>query len=379
MIGNKELLLSGHKSFGAISGQLFAAPSGRCYYRHPSNKGSVMIFNDGKWRAAAILDAIYRAGGLAFGADGIVPSGCKAVTWTNNAKGNNCLSGQKTQTSFAQSQGLSDATLNGLWSKIYDTNTSRQNCDALMQYTGYVKDGITGVPAVEYARRIIFDGMGCDIPNIQLLMRVLSDADFIDSMDDTVKSCPQNALGKLNPYNYFYLRANGDSGGNIWSSTHTNANSVIYIDEMSCGVLGPWGKATTQSGVIPVCEVEPPAVNSMPVPASFGEVRVVGRGGGGCCENVNFQLYYNGADISAQCSNVRARQYWIHFFDSATYDSGFVAVPYNSSEKKFKMTPAQNCQTGPSILGGANVRRLLTVSFTYQGAQREASVLYHNY
>ena len=33
---------------------------------------------------------------------------------------------------------------------------------------------------------------------------VLSDADFIDSMDDTVKSCPQNALGKLNPYNYFY-------------------------------------------------------------------------------------------------------------------------------------------------------------------------------
>ncbi len=68
-----------------------------------------------------------------------------------------------------------------------------------MQYTGYVKDGITGVPAVEYARRIIFDGMGCDIPNIQLLMRVLSDADFIDSMDDTVKSCPQNALGKLNP------------------------------------------------------------------------------------------------------------------------------------------------------------------------------------
>ena len=60
-----------------------------------------------------------------------------------------------------------------------------------MQYTGYVKDGTTGVPAVEYARRIIFDGMGCDIPNIQLLMRVLSDADFIDSMDDTVKSCPQ--------------------------------------------------------------------------------------------------------------------------------------------------------------------------------------------
>ncbi len=202
-------------------------------------------------------------------------------------------------------------------------------------------------------------------------MRVLSDADFIDSMDDTVKSCPQNALGKLNPYNYFYLRANGDSGGNIWSSTHTNANSVIYIDEMRLWrSWPPGGKATTQSGVIPVCEVEPPAVNSMPVPASFGEVRVVGRGGGGC-ENVNFQLYYNGADISAQCSNVRARQYWIHFFDSATYDSsGFVAIPYNSSGKKFKMTPAQNCQTGPSILGGANVRRLLAVSFTYQGARK---------
>ena len=379
MIGNKELLLSGHKSFGAISGQLFAAPSGRCYYRHPSNKGSVMIFNDGKWRAAAILDAIFRAGDLALGASGIVPSGCKAVTWANNANGNNRLCGQKTPSSFAQSQGLSDATLNSLWSNIYDTRTSRQNCDALMQYTGYAKDGITGVPAVEYARRIIFDGMGCDIPNIQLLMRVLSDADFIDSMDDTVKSCPQNALGKLNPLNYFYLMANGNSGGNIWSSTHANENSVIYIDEGSYGYLGPWGKATTTSGVIPVCEVEPPAVNSMPVPASFGEVRVAGRGGGGCCENVNFRLYYNGTDISAQCSNVRARQYWIHYFDSATYDSGFVAVPYNSSEKQFKMTPAQNCGLGPSILHGANVKRLLTVSFTNQGALREASVLYHDY
>ncbi len=34
-------------------------------------------------------------------------------------------------------------------------------------------------------------------------MRILPDADFIDSMDDTVKSCLQNALGKLNPYKYF--------------------------------------------------------------------------------------------------------------------------------------------------------------------------------
>lgn len=379
MIGNKELLLSGHKSFGAISGQLFAAPSGRCYYRHPSNKGSVMIFNDGKWRAAAILDAIFRAGDLALGASGIVPSGCKAVTWANNANGNNRLCGQKTPSSFAQSQGLSDATLNSLWSNIYDTRTSRQNCDALMQYTGYAKDGVTGVPAVEYARRIMFDGIGCDIPNIQLLMRVLSDADFIDSMDSTVSSCPENALGKLNPLNYFYLMANGNSSGNIWSSTHANENSVIYIDELNYGALGPWAKTTAQSGVIPVCEVEPPEINSMPIPASFGEVRLNGRGGSGCCEYLNFKLYYNGADISAQCSNVRARQYWIHYFDSATYDSGFVAVPYNSSEKQFKMTPAQNCSTGPSILYGANVKRLLTVSFTYQGAQREASVLYHNY
>lgn len=259
MIGNKELLLAGNKSFGAISGQLLTAPSGRCYYRHPSNKGSVMIFNDGKWRAAAILDAIYRAGGLALGASGIVPSGCKAVTWANNANGNNHLSGQKTPASLSQAHGFSDATLNSLWSNIYDTRTSRQNCDALMQYTGYAKDGITGVPAVEYARRIIFDGMGCDIPNIQLLMRILSDAYFIDSMDDTVKSCPQKALGKL-----FYLMANGDSGGHIWSSTHANENNVIhiYIDEWNYVYLGPWGsKATTTSGVIPVCEVEPPAVN----------------------------------------------------------------------------------------------------------------------
>ena len=39
MIGNKELLLAGNKSFGAIYGQLLTAPSGRCYCRHPSGNG----------------------------------------------------------------------------------------------------------------------------------------------------------------------------------------------------------------------------------------------------------------------------------------------------------------------------------------------------
>ncbi len=140
MIGNKELLLAGNKSFGAIYGQLLTAPSRQMLLSPPVRQGSVMIFNDGKWRAAAILDAIYRAGGTGFwGRRHCAVRLQRGVTWTNNANGNSCLSGQKSQTSFAQSQWLSDATLNGLWSKIYDTNTSRQNCNALMQCAGYVK------------------------------------------------------------------------------------------------------------------------------------------------------------------------------------------------------------------------------------------------
>lgn len=377
MHGNKDLLLAG--SAKAITGPFLAAPSGRVYYRHPSERGSVMIYNDGRWRAAIIADALLRRGGLALGAYGVVPDGCQPVTWNNNSKGNNRLCGIASPTSLAQTQGLSDATLNSLWGSIYDTRTSRQNCDALMRLAGYTNGNITGVPAVEYARSVLFDGIGCDIPNIQLLLRILSDADFIDSLDATVGSCPGNALGRINPRNYFYMTAFGDSGGNIISSTHSDANKIIYVDELGNGSLGPWSKGTTTSGTIPVCEVSPPEINVLPVPASFGEVRIAGRSGGGCCETVGFKLYLDNAEISAGCSKVKARQFWIHYFDTATYDSGFVETPYDTASKKFTMSPAQNCGLGPSILHGANVKRLLTVSFTYQGAQREASVLYHDY
>lgn len=56
--------------------------------------------------------------------------------------------------------------------------------------------GISGVPAVRYARSQIINGQGCDIPNIQQMIRIYCDALFIDSIDPTAAANPQLALSQ---------------------------------------------------------------------------------------------------------------------------------------------------------------------------------------
>lgn len=231
-------------------GPITTAPSGRKYYRHSSDMGSVMMFNDGVDRRVIILDAYYRRGGLAFGpANFLVPGLYNITNGVVNRNNNHYLYGSAAP-SFQASASMTDATINYLWASVQDRNTSRYNCDCYMAYAS------RGFPAVQYARNIIINGRGCDVPNVNIAMRMACDCEIIDSMDKTVASYPGRALGSRNPSNYWYIKdSSGDGGGNGWTSTQVDKDKVIYLDEMSYFYLGPWSKTQAMSHVTPVFEV----------------------------------------------------------------------------------------------------------------------------
>lgn len=198
---------------------------------------------------ALILDAFYRRGGLAFGPTNFLVPGLSNKPVVKNSNGNIYLYGSS-PSSYKSSEILTDEILNSLWASVMDPNSSRYNCDCYMNYAS------KGFPAVEYTRSILVNGIGCDVPNTNILMRMACDCDFIDSMDQTVALYPERALGGKNPNRHWYISDSaGDGGGNSWSSTQVDKDRVVYLDELSDFYLGPWSKSTQQSQVMPVFEL----------------------------------------------------------------------------------------------------------------------------
>lgn len=198
--------------FGCVS--YLTAPSGRSYYRHPSNMGSVMIYTEGTEKRVLVLDAAYRHNrnfGL-IGNDSSLP----------NVSGSN----------ISVSENATDAWINA--NGIKDPRTSKYNCNVLSGYSSYSSNGITGVPAVSYCRSIAVQGQACDLPNVQIATRIYCDRNFIDTLDNTIVANPTLALGTANTAGDWSVRHPNNTASNTfygytWTSSESSSSGAWRI------------------------------------------------------------------------------------------------------------------------------------------------------
>lgn len=222
-IGMNELLL-----MSSISRErIIIAPSGRKFYRHESNKGSLMMYTeDSVSKKMIIPDAQFRLNKAWM----TVAASTPLKKYANIPK----ISFRGRLWTPQTAQTITDAQIDEHFSVNKDTNTAKQNTDVLV--------GIATCEAALYCRTVKIAGIACDLPNIQQLARIYCDAVTIDSLDPTVDD-----------YSSFRLLAwRFNSGGYAWSSTDFASTSAwtMYLD----GRCQTDAK-TNARGVIPILEI----------------------------------------------------------------------------------------------------------------------------
>ena len=198
------------------------APSGRRYYRHSSGMGSVMIWDDnGTRRETLILDMQYH-NVKKYWSDG--DSNISGITdyITRPFK-------EQSDTFFyilgssnitpSDYDGQTDAVLDAKFN-WRDEHTSKENTDAL----------ISAYPSSNYAanfcRSITVNGVGCDLPNMQTLVRIFCDRATIHSLDATDISITQPTGTIAYGWTSWFIY-----GGACWSSSEFNYNDAWSLDE----------------------------------------------------------------------------------------------------------------------------------------------------
>lgn len=213
-----------------IIGPLLTAPSGRQYYRHSSGMGSVMIYKeDGRTKRLLIVDACYRAHALAWDTS---PVDLGLINYDNSYINTNFISSQHSPAHTLCYASVTDTMVNNHFGSKKDTKTAKYNTDILIQRPT--------TDAAHFCRRIIINGRGCDLPNVQQSLRFYCDADFIDVMDATAESNPTTRMKDM-PFaiNSFY------------SSTEASAERAWYPYN---GAVANYSKARAL-GVVPVLEI----------------------------------------------------------------------------------------------------------------------------
>lgn len=199
-------------------------------YRHSSGMGTVMEFNDGQDRKVLVLDAQYRTVAK-MTSDTETDTSLPNYT-SKNTNGTWYIDGGNYETSPSACASLTDATLNNLWVNSIDINTSKYNTDVWLTQPD--------CDAATHCRSITVNGVGCDVPNIQTLMRIFCEADNLDALDPTVTSYPDLRLS-----DWF-------GSQHLWSSSECNTRlvrQVLYVG--NCG--GDYKFA--DYGVCPVLEL----------------------------------------------------------------------------------------------------------------------------
>lgn len=221
-------------------------PGGRILYRHASNKGTVMEFNDGKPRSVLVLDAQYRDKRVWGAYNYDMPS---LTNYTTMNSRNDWFLNTSNGPNINAATAMTDAQVNALWVNSIDANTSRQNCDLWMSRNEQSDaQGISGVPAVAYARSVTVDGKPCDVPNIQTLMRVFLEANELDNLDPTVATNKTKAFGVQNSIGFWDSMGTATTcssteqgnysvrrvfGYGLCSATHKNGECyVVLVQEL---------------------------------------------------------------------------------------------------------------------------------------------------
>lgn len=139
----------------------------------------------------------------------------------SNNKNNNYINGQNSTSVIT----MTDVQINTVWSSCRDKNTSKQNCDLWLNFSN--------VSAVQYTRSILVPNVGyCDVPNINTLLRMRVEADYLDLMDPTIWHHRSQSLCSRQ---YFPSRVSSTKAG---SSAQPNSP---YIADISGSIAsGTW-------------------------------------------------------------------------------------------------------------------------------------------
>ena len=228
--------------------------SGRIFYRHPSNMGTVMRWVDtqGVTHNTLVLDAAYRTA-LPWGG-----YGTDIPTMTNHTNRYYYLSsGVSDRTSidatdsdattaasfFASS--YSDSVINSLPGYFEDVASSKLETDRIITALGDNTSHAAG-----YCRSKTVNGIGCDLPNIQTLIRIYCSMFTLDEMDTSTNN---------NAYKFTMAKSGNSSNwtfgpfGYAWSSTVCNSGWAWNVN--FGGNVGYDHGKSYGYGVIPVLEL----------------------------------------------------------------------------------------------------------------------------
>ena len=212
-------LLSDWSSFTSISvsgKQWQEGNTGRYYYRHPTEPGTVIGWHDIGTNADVellVFDAVKRRADLVW-----VPSTAYTDSTLPNIADTNInstlyIDGGADSLSLDDASRLTEAQLNTLWpASTLDPNTAQYNCDV---WSGM---GISNYSALRYVRSIMTaDGHCANVPNLQQLMRIFCMALVIDALDPTAAANPELALGGW------------VSNGGVWPSTEARSSRMRIV------------------------------------------------------------------------------------------------------------------------------------------------------
>lgn len=202
------------------------APSGRTLYRHGSNMGTVMVYNDaGSIKKMLVLDAKYHG----------------SAKWQNNSDYWDCSMENLTGISTAYFKGsastvancasVTDAQLNAIFT-VRDTWTAAKNTGVITASSPF--------PAGWHCRNQKVGSQTCSLPVIQQLARIYCDGQALDAMDETVAQYPNQSIVKL-------------AASNLWSSTEYDKYNAWSIQ--SNGRCLSRAKHSYTYGIVPILEL----------------------------------------------------------------------------------------------------------------------------
>ena len=222
------------------------AGTGRKLYRHSSGMGTVMEYTDADStnKKVLILDASYRSTGMSASAN-ICPSTLKQIAPSSTEDISNAL-GNWYITGFADAtrMSMSDSYLNKIWpADKVDSHSSAYNTQQWLELAA-------DPAAAQYASAITVAGTACQVPNLNVALRLFIEANNLDALDPTLSDNATKALGDANPNGFLGIDLATKSlatSSSAWSSP----GWMIRVTNTRATKIAP----TTTLGICPVLEL----------------------------------------------------------------------------------------------------------------------------
>lgn len=207
--------------------------TGRKLYRHDSGMGTVMEYTDadGVRKSVIILDGSYTST-AAMNTSGTYPNLLdELITDTTGTIVFNILNTNTINRDNDSTKTTTDAFLNLLWPvNNVDSNSSAYNTN---QWRALGEASV----AATAANSIKIGGVGCQVPNMNVAMRIYLERNALDALDPTVITDPTKALGETNPKGVFGASLTKSMLTSSLASTTQTAGATI----VGTGAVGTEG------------------------------------------------------------------------------------------------------------------------------------------